>query len=117
MEGAEEKEQGAGRGAETGRGDAAKETGAGCCLFPGLFIDGRAPCPQRLSDFRHKTDFPHQEERRRQLKVKLGIKEQLRLRREEEEERRRREREEEQKEMEERRKEAAKSVRRLNERV
>uniref|UniRef100_A0A3Q4A8Z3 Coiled-coil domain containing 112 n=1 Tax=Mola mola TaxID=94237 RepID=A0A3Q4A8Z3_MOLML len=81
---------------QTGRGDAAKETGEGCCLFPGLFIDGRAPCPQRLSDFRYKTDFPHQEERRRQLKVKLGIKEQLRLRREEEEERRRREREEEQ---------------------
>ena len=63
------------------------------------------------------TEFPHQEELRHQLKVKLCIKEQLRLRREEEEERRRRKREEEQKEMEERRKEAAKSIRRLNERV
>lgn len=58
-----------------------------------------------------------QEERRRQLEVKLTIEEQLRLRREEEEEERRRRREEEQKEMEERRKAAAKGIKRFNERV
>lgn len=58
-----------------------------------------------------------QEERRRQLEVKLTIEEQLRLRREEEEGQERRRREEGQREMEERRKEAAKGIRRFNERV
>lgn len=59
----------------------------------------------------------HQEERRRQLEVKLTVEEQLRLRREEEEEQARRKREEEQREMDERRKEAAKGIKRFNERV
>ncbi|XP_037632644.1 coiled-coil domain-containing protein 112 isoform X1 [Sebastes umbrosus] len=56
------------------------------------------------------------EERRRQLEVKLTVEEQLRLRREEEEEQGRRRREEEQREMDERRKEAAKGIKRFNER-
>lgn len=59
----------------------------------------------------------YQEERRRQLEVKLTIEEQLRLRREEEEEQERKRREEEQREMERRRKEAAKGIKRFNERV
>lgn len=59
----------------------------------------------------------YQEARRRQLEVKLTIEEQLRLRREEEEEQGRRRREEEQREMDERRKEAAKGIKRFNERV
>lgn len=66
----------------------------------------------------NQNDLPVcQEERRRQLEVKLTIEEQLRLRREEEEEQERRKREEEQRDMEERRKEAAKGIKRFNERV
>ncbi|KAM9360675.1 coiled-coil domain-containing protein 112 [Symphorus nematophorus] len=56
------------------------------------------------------------EERRRQLEVKLTIEEELRLKREQEEEKERRRREEEQREMEERGKEAAKGIKRFNER-
>ncbi|XP_035514998.1 coiled-coil domain-containing protein 112 isoform X2 [Morone saxatilis] len=56
------------------------------------------------------------EERRRQLEVKLTIEEQLRLRREQEEQERRRSIEDEEREMEERRKEAAKGIKRFNER-
>lgn len=59
----------------------------------------------------------YQEERRRQLEVKLTVEEQLRLRREEEEEQGRRRREEEQREMDERRREAAKGIKRFNKRV
>lgn len=59
----------------------------------------------------------HQEERRRQLEVKLTVEEQLRLRREQEEEEGRRKREEEQREMEERRKEATQAIRHFKERV
>lgn len=64
-----------------------------------------------------KMTSGYQEERRRQLEVKLTIEEQLRLRREEEEEQRRKRREEEQRVMDERRKEAAKGIKRFNERV
>ncbi|XP_040011756.1 coiled-coil domain-containing protein 112 [Xiphias gladius] len=56
------------------------------------------------------------EERRRQLEVKLTIEEQLRLRRQEEEEQGRRRREEEQREIDERKREAAKSIKRFNKR-
>ncbi|XP_034547904.1 coiled-coil domain-containing protein 112 [Notolabrus celidotus] len=56
------------------------------------------------------------EERRRQLEVKLSIEEQLRLKREEEEEQERRRREAEQREIDERRREAAKGIKRFNER-
>ncbi|XP_019115428.2 coiled-coil domain-containing protein 112 isoform X2 [Larimichthys crocea] len=56
------------------------------------------------------------EERRRQLEVKLIVEEQLRLRNEQEEEERMRRIEEEQREMEERRKEAAKGLKRFSER-
>lgn len=59
----------------------------------------------------------YQEERRRQLEVKLTLEEQLRLRKEEEEEQERRRREEEQREANERRREAARGIKRLNERV
>ncbi len=59
----------------------------------------------------------YQEERRRQLEVKLTVEEQLRLRREEEEELGRRKREEEQRELDERRREAAEGIKRFNERV
>lgn len=58
-----------------------------------------------------------QEERRRQLEVKLTIEEQLRLRREEEEEQQRRGKVEDQRELDERRREAAKVIKRFNERV
>uniref|UniRef100_A0A8C2WHC3 Coiled-coil domain containing 112 n=1 Tax=Cyclopterus lumpus TaxID=8103 RepID=A0A8C2WHC3_CYCLU len=58
-----------------------------------------------------------QEERRRQLEVKLTIEEQLRLRRAEEEEQQRGEKEEEQRELDERRREGAKVIKRFNERV
>lgn len=61
--------------------------------------------------------FVYQEERRRQLEVKLIVEEQLRLRSEQEEEERRKRTEEEQREMEERRKEAAQGIKRFNERV
>lgn len=56
------------------------------------------------------------EERRRQLEVKLTIEEQLRLRREEEEEQQRRGKVEDQRELDERRREAAKVIKRFNER-
>ncbi|XP_074526309.1 coiled-coil domain-containing protein 112 isoform X2 [Halichoeres trimaculatus] len=56
------------------------------------------------------------EERRRQLEVKLIIEEQLRLKKEEEKEQERRRREEEQREMDERRREATKCIKHLNER-
>lgn len=59
----------------------------------------------------------YQEERRRQLEVKLAVEEQLRLKREEEEEQGRRRREEEQREMDERRREAVKGIKRFTERV
>ncbi|KAI3372789.1 hypothetical protein L3Q82_023245 [Scortum barcoo] len=70
---------------------------------------------QRLADEIQKRKR-EKEERRRQLEVKLTIEEQLRLRREEEEEQARNRREEEQREMDERRKKAAKGIKRFNER-
>ncbi|CAL1615858.1 unnamed protein product [Knipowitschia caucasica] len=56
------------------------------------------------------------EERRRQLEVKLMIEEQLRLKREEEEEEQRRKNENEMREHEERRREATREIKKLNER-
>lgn len=49
--------------------------------------------------------------------MKLTIEEQLRLKREEQEEQERKRREEEQREMDEKRREAAKGIKRFNERV
>ncbi|XP_070689926.1 coiled-coil domain-containing protein 112 [Pempheris klunzingeri] len=70
---------------------------------------------QRLAE-KIRKGKQQKEERRRHLEVKLGIEEQLRLRREEEEEQERRRREEKQREMDERRKEAAKGIKRFCER-
>uniref|UniRef100_A0A3B4YWA7 Coiled-coil domain containing 112 n=1 Tax=Seriola lalandi dorsalis TaxID=1841481 RepID=A0A3B4YWA7_SERLL len=74
-------------------------------------------CPQQILTLPIKMISVYQEERRRQLEVKLTIEEQLRLRREEEEEQGKRRREEEQREMDERRREAAKGIKHFNERV
>lgn len=63
----------------------------------------------------NQTGF--QEERRRQLEVKLSIEEQLRLKREEEEEQEWKRQEEEHREIDERRREAAKHIKRFTKRV
>lgn len=72
---------------------------------------------QPLSNFTNINNLVRQEERRRQLELKLTVEEHQRLRREEEEEKGRSRREEEQRELEERRKEAARGIKGFNERV
>ncbi|KAM9857784.1 uncharacterized protein ccdc112 isoform 2-T2 [Aulostomus maculatus] len=71
---------------------------------------------QQLAEEKRKSKR-EKEERRRQLIVKLSVEEQLRLKREEEEEWKRGRREEEEREMDERRKRAAKGIKRLSERT